>query len=122
MKTIAILILIMFASCKLNVPNREGLGKIQIQRMSELGEYGKPMFTVTTEEGQTRKMNAEEIALSLIEDKWVKDDMLKICSLSEYQLILEDDSLVIYDADRFVGAAHYTQTGILDSIFIKDNQ
>lgn len=38
----------------------------------------------------------------------------------EYQMIIEDDSIIIFDRDRFVGKVELQ--GQLDSLMIKDNE
>lgn len=40
----------------------------------------------------------------------------------EYQLTLEEEAIYIYDGDRLVASVPYEQTGILDSVFIADNE
>ncbi len=41
---------------------------------------------------------------------------------SEYQLVIEDDSIIISDFGRPVGKLHLKQIGQLETILIKDNE
>lgn len=41
---------------------------------------------------------------------------------SEYQLVIEDDSIIISDFGRPVGKLHLKQIGELETILIKDNE
>jgi hypothetical protein len=83
----------------------------------------RPMFTVKLANGTIHDhMFAEEIAQGLLNGKWTRNEDLTITETSEYQLFLEPDSLMIYSFQRKVAAVPYKQTGVLDSIFIKDNE
>jgi hypothetical protein len=89
----------------------------------EGSDEDRPMYTVTLPSGKKlENMYAEEIAQGLMDGKWEFNQDLTIAFTSEYQLTLEPDSLVIYNGPRKVAMVHYDQTGILDSIFIADNQ
>lgn len=44
------------------------------------------------------------------------------CKSYYYHITLEDTAMIISDHGRFVASVPYDKTGILDSIFIKDNE
>ena len=89
----------------------------------EGSDEDRPMFTVTLSSGKKlESMYAEEIGQGLIDGKWEFNQDLAIAPISEYQLTLEPDSLAIFNGPRKVAMVHYDQTGLLDSIFIADNQ
>jgi hypothetical protein len=89
----------------------------------EESDEERPMFTVRQPNGTRHEhMYAEEIAQGLIDGRWQRNENLTLTETSEYQLFLEDDSLMIYSFGRKVAAVPYHKTGVLDSIFIADNQ
>jgi hypothetical protein len=91
--------------------------------ITEESDEERPMFTVEQPNGTRHEhMFAEEIAQGLLDGKWERNEDLTLSQLSEYQLYLEDDSLIIYSFNRKIAAVPYHQTGVLDSIFIADNQ
>jgi hypothetical protein len=84
---------------------------------------GRPVFTVIFEDEKTLElMYSEEIAHGLITGDWRPDEDLRIAPASEYQVILEPDSIMIYDWKRLVAAVPYKKAGVLDSVFMKDNE
>lgn len=89
----------------------------------EGSDEDRPLFTVTLPSGKVLDMMyAEEIAQGLLDGKWEFNQDLAIAPLSQYQLTLEPDSLAIFNGNRLVAMVPYDQTGVLDSIFIADNQ
>lgn len=100
-------------------------GQVVIKQMSELSEDGRRMYYVITEEGQEFDyMYAEEIAQALITDDWDKavNEDLRLFPRYQYQLTLEDDSLVVSDFDRHVASIPYNKIGKLNDVLIADNE
>lgn len=100
-------------------------GQVVIKQMSELSEDGRRMYYVITEEGQEFDyLYAEEIAQALITDDWDKavNEDLRLFPRYQYQLTLEDDSLIVTDFDRHVASVPYEKIGVLNNIFIADNE
>ena len=100
-------------------------GQVVIKQMSELSEDGRRMYYVITEEGQEFDyMYAEEIAQALITDDWDKavNEDLRLFPRYQYQLTLEDDSLIVTDFDRHVASLPYNTIGKLDDVLIADNE
>lgn len=84
---------------------------------------GRPMFTVKLANGRVLEhMYAEEIAQGLLDGEWVSDEDLTLTHSYTYEVLLEQDSLHIVDKARVVAVVGYNQIGVLDSIFIKDNE
>ena len=121
MKKLTILSVIMLSlfSCKVNNKLKNSDSIV----ITEESDEERPMFTVKLPNGTIHEhFYAEEIAQGLLDGKWKTNEDLTITETSEYQLFLEPDSLMIYSFGRLVAAVPYKQTGVLDSIFIKDNQ
>jgi archaeosine-15-forming tRNA-guanine transglycosylase len=100
-------------------------GQVVIKQMSELSEDGRRMYYVITEEGQTFDyLYAEEIAQALITDDWNKaiNEDLRLFPRYQYQLTLEDDSLIVTDFDRHVASLPYEKIGKLGDVLIADNE
>ena len=100
-------------------------GQVVIKQMSELSEDGRRMYYVITEEGQEFDyLYAEEIAQALITDNWNKaiNEDLRLFPRYQYQLTLEDDSLIVTDFDRHVASLPYNKIGKLDDVLIADNE
>ena len=115
MTRIILLMCILYTSC--NVPSNS------IVITQEDNNDIRPMFTVKLPNGRTyTHFYAEEIAHALVTDKWINNEDLRLSYASEYQVNLEPDSIMIYDYSRKVAAVPYEKAGILDSIFIKDNE
>lgn len=84
---------------------------------------GRPMFTVKLTNGRVLEyMYAEEIAQGLLDGEWASDEDLTLTHSYSYEILLEQDSLHIVDKSRVVAVVGYNQIGVLDSIFIKDNE
>lgn len=84
---------------------------------------GRPMFTVKLANGRVLEhMYAEEIAQGLLDGEWASDEDLTLTHSYTYEVLLEQDSLHIVDKARVVAVVGYNQIGVLDSIFIKDNE
>ena len=84
---------------------------------------GRPMFTVKLANGRVLEhMYAEEIAQGLLDGEWASDEDLTLTHSYSYEVLLEEDSLHIVDKSRVVAVVGYNQIGVLDSIFIKDNE
>jgi hypothetical protein len=84
---------------------------------------GRPMFTVKLPNGTTlQHVYAEEIAQGLLDGQWKYDEDMTLVPMSCYQVTLEPDSLHINDRNRKVAIVSYKDIGVLDSIFIKDNE
>jgi hypothetical protein len=107
-------------SCKVeNKINQDNDAIVIIEESDE----ERPMFTVKLPDGRVLEhFFAEEIAQGLIDGKWKNNEDLVITETSEYQLFLEPDSMMIYSFGRKVAAVPYHKTGVLDSIFIADNE
>jgi archaeosine-15-forming tRNA-guanine transglycosylase len=100
-------------------------GQVVIKQMSELSEDGRRMYYVITEEGQEFDyLYAEEIAQALITDNWNKaiNEDLRLFPRYQYQLTLEDDSLIVTDFNRHVASLPYNKIGKLDDVLIADNE
>ena len=50
------------------------------------------------------------------------DPCKECCKSWHYQVTLEDSAMVITDHGRHVATVPYEQTGILDSVFMADNE
>jgi hypothetical protein len=84
---------------------------------------GRPMFTVKLANGKVLKhMYAEEIAQGLLDGEWASDEDLTLTHSYSYEILLEQDSLHIIDKARVVAVVGYNQIGVLDSVFVKDNE
>jgi hypothetical protein len=121
--TITVLCLIVFSvfSCKVENKMTQESDVIIITEQSD--DDGRPTFKVKLPDGTVHEyFYAEEIAHSLITGTWQTDQDLRLAYASEYQVILEPDSMMIYDWKRLVAAVPYSKTGVLDSVFIADNQ
>lgn len=100
-------------------------GQVVIKQMSELSEDGRRMYYVITEEGQEFDyMYAEEIAQALITDDWDKatNEDLRLFPRYQYQVTLDEDSVTITDFDRHVASVPYNKIGVLEDVFIADNE
>jgi hypothetical protein len=108
-------------SCK--VENKMTQESDAIVIAEESDDDGRPMFTVKLANGKVLEhFYAEEIAHSLITGTWQTNQDLRLAYASEYQVTLEPDSLYIYDWQRLVAAVPYNKIGVLDSVFMKDNE
>jgi predicted restriction endonuclease len=85
---------------------------------------GRLLFTVKTDNGQVfTHMYAEEIAKALITGDFdAPNEDLRLFPAYQYQVTLDPDNIVITDFDRHVASVPYSKIGLLDSIFIKDNE
>lgn len=84
---------------------------------------GRQMYNVIFEDEKgVDNLYAEEIANGLLTGKWITNEDWKLANAAEYQLFLEPDSLMIWDGERKVASVPYKQIGVLDSVFIKDNE
>jgi hypothetical protein len=118
---LSIVVILFLSSCKIN-ENKPTQVSDTVITIEESDDEGRPMFTVKLANGTVYEhFYAEEIAQGLLDGQWKNNQDLTITETSEYQLFLEDDSLMIYSFDRLVAAVPYHQTGVLDSIFITDN-
>jgi hypothetical protein len=91
--------------------------------ITEESDEDRPMFTVKLPNGTVYEhFYAEEIAHSLITGKWEHDEDLRVTPASEYQVMLEEDGMIIYDWKRVVASVPYNKIGVLDSVFMKDNE
>ena len=98
-------------------------GEVVIKQMSEVSEDGRPLYFVITDKGQMFDyLYAEEIANGLLTGNWNPDETLRLYPQYQYQLTLDPDSLVVSDFGRIVATIPYNQTGVLDSVFIADNE
>lgn len=118
---IMLLVVAAFASCKTSSTPKAM--KYTIVAEPKQNESDRPMFTVTTERGDhLTHMYAEEIAQSLIDGKWISDEDLALSRVSEYQITLEQDSIVVMDQHRHVTTLPWNKIGKLQRVFLEDNQ
>ena len=117
---LVLVVIIGVISCKVeNVSNNSNI--VIVNEHSD--NDGRPMFTVKLANGKVLKhMYAEEIAQGLLDGKWASDEDLRLTYSYSYEILLEHDSLHIKDKARVVAIVGYKQIGVLDSIFIKDNE
>lgn len=115
------IIMLSLFSCKVENKIAQESDAIVITEQSD--DDGRPTFKVKLPDGTVHEyFYAEEIAHSLITGTWQTDEDLRLAYASEYQVTLEPDSMMIYDWKRLVAAVPYSKTGVLDSIFMKDNE
>lgn len=113
------MITITLLSCKVNSTNKKPDAVIVYEESNE----GRPMFNVKLANGRViEHMYAEEIAQGLLSGQWEYNESMVLVPEVSYQVTLEPDSIHIKDRNRMVAAVSYKQIGILDSIFIKDNE
>ena len=121
MKKILLVLVVISAvvSCKVGNVN----DKPEAIIIEEEHDEERPMFTVKLPNGRVLEhMYAEEIAQGLLDGKWTNDETLALTHDYQYQVLLEQDSLHVTCVDRKVAVVGYNQIGVLDSIFIKDNE
>ena len=124
-KLLVIITVFSLFSCKSsNVHTDDGTVIIKpVAKKDYPSDETRQLYIVTLSNGRVYEyMYAEEIANGLITGEWKSDEDLKLAWDSEYQVILEPDSMMIWDGGRKVAAVSYQKTGVLDSIFIKDNE
>ena len=116
---LALLVISGVVSCKVgNVNDKPDAIIIEEEHDEE-----RPMFTVKLATGRILEhMYAEEIAQGLLDGEWASDEDLTLTHSYSYEVLLEDDSLHVVDKARTVAVVGYKQIGVLDSIFIKDNE
>lgn len=120
MKKLLLLSIVMLSLFSCNVETEQSDNIIITE---ESDDDGRPTFNVKLPDGTVHEhFYAEEIAHSLITGTWQTDEDLRLAYASEYQVTLEPDSLYIYDWKRLVAAVPYSKTGVLDSVFMADNQ
>jgi hypothetical protein len=118
---LSIVMLTTLFSCKVENKMTQESDSIVITEQSD--DDGRPTFNVKLPDGTVYEyFYAEEIAHSLITGTWQTDQDLRLAYASEYQVTLEPDSMMIYDWKRLVAAVPYSKTGVLDSVFMADNQ
>jgi hypothetical protein len=61
------------------------------------------------------------IAKQQIINDYIQSLPSHVCNTHEYQLEVEEDGLLIYDGDRFVGFAKF-QNNSVDKVILRDNQ
>jgi hypothetical protein len=114
-------VMLVMISCKVEDNTKQQSDIIVINEYDSTDN--RPMFTVVLPNGTVHDhMFAEEVAQGLIDGKWYRCEDIRLAYMSEYQVFLEPDSIMIYDFARKVAAVPYNKTGVLDSIFIKDNE
>jgi len=117
---IMLLVVAAFASCKTS--STPGMKHTIVAEPKQYPD-DRPMFTVTTENGTVLEhMYAEEIAQSLIQGNWERDEDLALSRVSEYQITLEQDSIVVMDQHRHVATLPWNKIGKLQRVFLEDNQ
>ena len=116
---LALLVISGVVSCKVSNVN----DKPEAIIIEEEHDEERPMFTVKLPNGKTLEhMYAEEIAQGLLDGEWASDEDLRLTHSYSYEVLLEADSLHVVDKARTVAVVGYKQIGVLDSIFIKDNE
>jgi hypothetical protein len=84
---------------------------------SGVDDENRPLFNVMFANGVIyEKYYAEEIANSLITGQWKRNQDLVITESSEFQLFMEEDSVVIYDFGRKLGTIANGECNKLDDI------
>jgi len=79
-------------------------------------DEGRPIFNVKINNVLYEHFYAEEIANALITGEWKRNQDLVITESSEFQLFMEEDSVVIYDFGRKVGAIANGECNKLDDV------
>ncbi len=121
MKKILLVLTVVIAAVSCKVENINDKPEAII--ITEESDEERPMFTVKLPSGKVLEhMYAEEIAQGLLDGRWNYDEAMTLVPESCYQVTLEQDSIHIKDRDRMVAVVSYKQIGVLDSIFIKDNE
>lgn len=122
MKKILLVLTVIIAvasSCKVEKVN----DKQKVIIIEEEHDEERPMFTVKLPSGKVLEhVYAEEIAMGLLDGEWKYDEAMTLVPESCYQVTLEQDSIHIVDRDRPVAVVSYRDIGILDSVFIADNE
>lgn len=79
-------------------------------------DEGRPIFNVKANGVLYEHFYAEEIANALITGQWKRNQDLVITESSEFQLFMEEDSVVIYDFGRKLGTIANGECNKLDDI------
>jgi len=92
-------------------------GKSYVVVNSGVDDENRPLFNVMFANGYICKdFYAEEVANGLITGQWKRNQDLVITESSEFQLFMEEDSVVIYDFGRKLGTIANGECNKLDNI------
>jgi hypothetical protein len=92
-------------------------GKSYVVVNSGVDDENRPLFNVMFANGFICKdFYAEEVANGLITGQWKRNQDLVITESSEFQLFMEEDSVVIYDFGRKLGTIANGECNKLDDI------
>jgi hypothetical protein len=79
-------------------------------------DEGRPIFNVKANGVLYEHFYAEEVANGLITGQWKRNQDLVITESSEFQLFMEEDSIIIYDFGRKLGTIANGECNKLDNI------